>query len=146
MHACLVSLMPACPLGSPLPRLGAPQSSPAAHSYDKNATRHGPPSGCRCDQAAAAAFLASYCAALAGAGTSSGGVAAAPAPCPLPACWPRRPRGTSLSYAAMCYTLLHELGPLHDVFKRRPELWEARSLGEVQAAVWGWLDRWFESA
>jgi len=42
----------------------------------------------------------------------------------------------------MCYTLLHELGPLRDVFRRRPELWEAGSLGEVQSAVWGWLDRW----
>lgn len=54
--------------------------------------------------------------------------------------WPMRPQGVSLSYTATCYTLLHELGPTHDVFKRRPELWEAGSLAAVQAAVWGWLD------
>lgn len=41
----------------------------------------------------------------------------------------------------MCYTLLHELGPSHDVFRRQPQLWEAGSLEEVQREVWGWLDR-----
>jgi hypothetical protein len=40
----------------------------------------------------------------------------------------------------MCYTLLHELAPLHDLIKRQPELWEARTLEEVAAAAWGWLD------
>ncbi len=45
-----------------------------------------------------------------------------------------------MSYVAMCYTLLHELGPLDDVFKRQPQLWEAASLEEVQQAAWGWMD------
>lgn len=88
--------------------------------------------------------MASYCAALKGTGPPPIGGPSAPAPRSLPACWPRRPLGTSLSHVAMCYTLLHELGPLQDVFKRRPELWEADSLQEVQAAAWGWLDRWFD--
>ena len=70
--------------------------------------------------------------------------AALPPPSALPgkprAGWPSRPPGVSLSYVATCYMLLHELGPAHDVFKRRPELWEAASLAAVQAAVWGWLD------
>lgn len=58
----------------------------------------------------------------------------------LPPGWPARPEGVSLSYAATCYTLLHELGPVHDIFKRRPQLWEAASWAEVQRAVFGWLD------
>jgi hypothetical protein len=40
----------------------------------------------------------------------------------------------------MCYTLLHELGPMAEVFKRLPQLWQAASLEEVEQAVWGWLD------
>lgn len=40
----------------------------------------------------------------------------------------------------MCYTLLHELGPVHDIFKRRPQLWGAPSLEAVQRELFGWLD------
>lgn len=40
----------------------------------------------------------------------------------------------------MCYSLLHELGPVHDIFKRRPHLWAAGSLVDVQREVFGWLD------
>lgn len=76
---------------------------------------------CRGSQAAAQAAFAAY-------------QAASPPP------WPARPPGTTLSYVATCYTLLHELELMSSVFKREPELWEARSLGEVQVAVWGWLD------
>lgn len=101
---------------------------------------------CRCDQPTAEAFLASYCRALAREAPPPSAATASPAPWPLPASWPRRPPSTCLSFVAMCYTLLHELGPLHDVFKRRPELWEARSLEQVQAELWGWLDCLFESA
>ena len=88
----------------------------------------------RCKEAASRACLAAYAADLA---LPRG--AAAPQP-RLPECWPRRPPGITLSYVAACYSLLHELGALHDVFKRRPALWEAASLAEVQEAAWGWLD------
>ena len=40
----------------------------------------------------------------------------------------------------MCDTLLHELGPVHDVFKRQPQLWGAASLEAVQHELFGWLD------
>ncbi len=104
------------------------------------------PPACRCDQPTAEAFLASYCRALAREAPPPSAATAVPAPWPLLASWPRRPPGTPLSFVAMCYTLLHELGLLHDVFKRRPELWEARSLEQVQAELWGWLDCLFKSA
>ncbi|KAL4420190.1 hypothetical protein ABPG77_011406 [Micractinium sp. CCAP 211/92] len=100
----------------------------------------------RCDQQTAGAFLASYCGAFGPEAPPPSAATAAPAPWPLPASWPRRLPGTPLSFVAMCYTLLHELGLLHDVFKRRPELWEARSLEKVQAELWGWLDCLFESS
>jgi hypothetical protein len=76
----------------------------------------------RCHRGAGRAALAAYAAAAA------------------PPRWPQRPPGVSLAYVAMCYTLLHELAPLHDLIKRQPELWEARTLEEVAAAAWGWLD------
>lgn len=129
-----------------------------AHKLQPSAT-------CRCSQVAADAAFAAYCAALrqqpaaAGAGgepeaagaTAAAAVAAAVAasaaaaaagvhPKPLPACWPAPPEGVSLSYVAMCYTLLHELGPVHDIFKRRPQLWGAPSLEVVQRDLFGWLD------
>ncbi len=59
---------------------------------------------------------------------------------PLSLRWPRRPPAVRLSRVAMCYTLLHELGPMAEVFKRLPQLWQAASLEEVEQAVWGWLD------
>ena len=101
-------------------------------------SRHDHARCCRGREVAARACLFAYCS------PSSSGAAAAAAtaspPLRLPAWWPGRPTGITLSYVAMCYTLLHELEPLHDVFKARPELWEAASLREVQAAAWGWLD------
>lgn len=90
----------------------------------------------RASEEAARSCLAAYRAALTAGAPASAAVASAGA---LPG-WPRRPPGLGASYVATCYTLLHELGPLHDVAKRRPELWEAPSLAAVQAAVWGWLD------
>ena len=45
-----------------------------------------------------------------------------------------------LSYVATVYTLLHELDLVEVAIKRRPELWEAASLAEVQRALWGALD------
>ncbi len=79
-------------------------------------------------------------AAVAAASESAVAAAAAASPKRLPACWPARPDGVRLSYVAMCYTLLHELGPVHDIFKRRPQLWGAPSLEAVQSELFGWLD------
>ncbi|GAB4817095.1 hypothetical protein N2152v2_004141 [Parachlorella kessleri] len=47
-----------------------------------------------------------------------------------------------LSYVATCYTLLHELDLVEAALKRRPELWEAASLEEVQQQLWGVLDEY----
>ena len=88
---------------------------------------------CRVGRAAGEACLVAYCSAGSH-GTPATTLRA------LPASWPRRPRGTSLSYVATCYALLHELDPLRDAFKRRPELWETESLSQLQAALFGWLD------
>ena len=82
--------------------------------------------------------MAAYCAALPQSAVATPEPGAA---LPLPACWPRRPPGLSPSYLATCYTLLHELGPLRDVFKEQPQLWEAGGLEELQEGAWGWLDR-----
>lgn len=95
---------------------------------------------CRSNLAAADACLAVYCAALSPPPPTAPAASPAAAPRRVPVCWPARPPGMSLSYVALCYSLLHELGPMHDVFKRRPGLWEAGSLREVQHEVFGWLD------
>ena len=94
---------------------------------------------CRCSQAAGDACFAAYCASLPprGAGATAAAAAAGGA---APAEAKARPPGVSLSYVAMCYTLLHELGPVHDVFKRQPQLWGAASLEAVQHELFGWLD------
>ncbi len=47
-----------------------------------------------------------------------------------------------LGYVATCYTLLHELDLVEAALKRRPELWEAASLEEVQQQLWGVLDEY----
>lgn len=91
---------------------------------------------CRGRQSAVRACFSAYRAAAA---PPVAGATALPAAA-VPPWWPQRPPGMSLSYVAMCYTLLHELGPVADVFKRQPQLWEAASLEECSAAAWGWLE------
>lgn len=44
------------------------------------------------------------------------------------------------SYVATCYSLLHELDVVEAAVRRRPELWEAPTLGALQQALWGALD------
>lgn len=44
------------------------------------------------------------------------------------------------SYVASCYSLLHELDVVEAAVRRRPELWEAPTLGALQHALWGVLD------
>lgn len=46
----------------------------------------------------------------------------------------------ALSYVATCYSLLHELDVVEAAIKRRPELWEAASLQQLQRELWGVLD------
>lgn len=46
----------------------------------------------------------------------------------------------SASYAAMCFCLLHEQDVMGCVIEVSPELWDCCSLGELQQALWGFLD------
>eukprot|EP00850_Spirogloea_muscicola_P016123 SM000128S26256 [mRNA] locus=s128:406426:412790:- [translate_table: standard] len=50
------------------------------------------------------------------------------------------------SYRAMCYCLVHELNPTAAIFGHRADLLEAKSLREVEDAIWGPLNSYFPSA
>eukprot|EP00850_Spirogloea_muscicola_P003748 SM000015S01248 [mRNA] locus=s15:802563:808955:+ [translate_table: standard] len=59
-----------------------------------------------------------------------------------------QPQGHSYrtSYRAMCYCLVHELNPTAAIFGHRADLLEAKSLREVEDAIWGPLNSYFPSS